>query len=286
MITVQNLSFTYPSNTEPTVKDINFNIEKGQIFGFLGPSGAGKSTVQKVIIRLLKKFEGEIQVHGKDLRTWGADYYRHIGVGFELPNHYAKLTALENLRFFASLYDGKTRDPMELLQLVGLEADANKRISDYSKGMKMRLNFVRALLHDPDLIFFDEPTGGLDPVNAQNIKGIILDLQKQGKTIFITTHNMYDADELCDKVAFIIDGKIALIESPKQLRLIHGERTVAVEYAEYLTGKFLSQDFPLDGLADNQDFLALLGKEDIQSIHSKEATLNDVFIKVTGKSLS
>jgi len=286
MITVQNLTFTYPGNTDPTVKDINFNIEKGEIFGFLGPSGAGKSTVQKVIIRLLKKFEGEIKVKGKDLRTWGADYYRHIGVGFELPNHYAKLTALENLRFFASLYDGKTRVPIELLQLVGLETDANKRVGDYSKGMKMRLNFIRALLHNPDIIFFDEPTGGLDPVNAQHIKSIILDLKKQGKTIFITTHNMYDADELCDRVAFIVDGQIALIESPKQLKLIHGERTVVVEYAEYLTGKFLNQEFSMDTLADNKDFLAVLGKEDIQSIHSKEATLNDVFIKVTGKSLS
>ncbi len=282
MINVNRLEYTYPNAEAPTVRQIDFEIGEGEVFGFLGPSGAGKSTTQKVLIRLLKGFRGEVSVMGKPLSDWGMDYYNHVGVGFELPNHYGKLSAEENLRFFGSFYDRPVRPPRELLALVGLEDDAEKRVVNFSKGMKMRLNFLRAIMHDPELLFFDEPTAGLDPANARLIKNIILDLQARGKTIFVTTHNMQDADQLCDRIAFIVDGRIVLIDSPGALKLKHGKRTVRVEYRN---GQMKTVDFELDGLGHNEAFLRLLREENVQTIHTEEATLEDIFIETTGKRL-
>ena len=279
IISVHKLRFSYRPGIEPTVKDISFDISQGEIFGFLGPSGSGKSTTQKILIRLLSGFSGEVSVLGKPVGDWSPDYYNHIGVGFELPNHYLKLTALENLSFFASFYDRPTRDPLELLDLVGLANEAHKKVGDFSKGMRMRLNFVRALLHDPELLFLDEPTSGLDPVNAKVIKELILHERSRGKTVFLTTHNMQDAGELCDRIAFIVNGEIRLIDSPRSLQLRHGRHSVLVEYRNNGVQR---REFPLDGLGENPDFLALLKSDTVESIHSREATLEDIFIQVTG----
>ncbi|HYJ84998.1 MAG TPA: ABC transporter ATP-binding protein [Pyrinomonadaceae bacterium] len=284
MIEVHNLVYRYPGNESPTIKGISFQVAAGEVFGFLGPSGAGKSTTQKLLIHLLTGFEGDVLVLNRDVRDWLADYYNFIGVGFELPNHYAKLTALENLQFFSSFYDVPTKDPLKLLQMVDLHQDANKRVEAFSKGMKMRLSFVRALLHDPQILFLDEPTAGLDPVNARVMKDIILDLKKQGKTVFLTTHNMHDADELCDRVAFIVNGEIKLTNTPKNLKLQGSARKVRVEYLR--DGKLLTKNFDLDGLGENEEFLTILKNESLQSIHSEEASLEDIFIKVTGTSLT
>lgn len=283
MIKVSNFNFAYPGVAQNTIHDLNFEIEQGEIFGFLGPSGAGKSTTQKILIKLLQNYEGQAEVMGKDLAQWGSEYYNHIGVGFELPNHYLKLTAKENLRFFASFFDRPCQSPEKLLAMVGLEEEGDKKVSGYSKGMKMRLNFVRSFMHDPKILFFDEPTSGLDPVNARIIKSIIRDLKEQGKTIFITTHSMQDADELCDRVAFIVDGKIPVIDSPRELKLQNGRRLVRVEYGEE---QLKEKEFALDNLGTNASFLQLLQQQNIQTIHSEEATLEDVFIKVTGRKLS
>lgn len=283
MIKIENLRYTYPGANGSTLKDLNFNIARAEIFGFLGPSGAGKSTTQKVLIGLIKNYEGSIDILGKSLNKWQSDYYNHIGVGFELPNHYSKLTALENLKFFTSFYSKPIKKLTDLLALVGLENDANKKVQEYSKGMKMRLNFIRAIMHDPDILFLDEPTSGLDPSNARLIKDIILDLKSQGKTIFLTTHNMHDADELCDRVSFIADGELKLTDSPHKLRLTNGKRSVNVEFGHEVQQ---SATFGLDDLGDNEDFLNIIKSERIISMHTQEAGLDEVFIRVTGKSLS
>ena len=283
MLKVQNLEFTYPKSNKKAVNGVSFEIKKGEIFGFLGPNGAGKTTTQKVIIGLLKQYSGNVELLGRNLKDWKTDIYNRIGVGFELPNHYQKLTALENLQFFASFYRGKTMDPMELLKMVELEKDANQRVATFSKGMRSKLNFARSLINDPEVLFLDEPTTGLDPISSRLIKNIIKKQRKEGKAIFLTTHNMSDADELCDRVGFIVEGKLVLAESPKELKIKHGKKIVKIEYLK--NGELVSQEFDLKNIADNNSFLSLLRSGNVQTIHTAEATLEDVFIKATGRQL-
>lgn len=285
MIRASNLSYRYPGTQTDMLKGIDFAIEDGEILGFLGPSGAGKSTTQNILIGLLSGYRGSIEVMGRELSDWGLDYYQHIGVSFELPNHYLKLTARENLSFFASLYAGETRSPDEVLEMVGLTADADKRVSDYSKGMKIRLNVARALVHSPKLLFLDEPTSGLDPVNGRKIKDLVLDLRETGTTVFVTTHNMNLADELCDRVAFITDGVIEAIDSPQALKKAHGRRMLRVEYTNGAQAPEAAE-FPLDGLGENDEFNALLKSgARLETVHSQETSLEKVFIDVTGREL-
>ena len=283
MIEVENLVFTYPKAAQKALKGISFSVEKGEIFGFLGPNAAGKSTTQKILIGLLKGFEGDISILGRDLNEWKSDYYENIGISFEIPNHFLKLTGMGHLQYFSSLYGGRTEDPHTLLEMVGLENDGHLRVSQYSKGMRVRLGFVRALLHDPDILFLDEPTSGLDPVNATIIRRIILRKKSEGKTIFLTTHDMMVADTLCDRVAFIVDGEISLIDSPRQLKLEHGKRLVRIEYED--DGSVEEKEFPLANLGENPRFLKLLKTKKIETMHSEEATLEDIFISVTGRRL-
>jgi fluoroquinolone transport system ATP-binding protein len=285
VIRVQGLTFTYPKALEPAVRGMDFTVGRGEIFGFLGPSGAGKSTTQKLLIGLLRGHGGHASVWGKDPLDWGPDYYQRIGVSFELPNHYQKLTGLENLRFFASLYDVDTLDPMGLLDAVGLADDANTRVGKYSKGMQMRLTFARSLLNDPELLFLDEPTSGLDPVNARNVKNMVLDLKARGRTIFLTTHDMSTADELCDRVAFVVDGKIVALDTPAELKIARSQRLVRVEYRDD-NGALASAEYPMDGLADDPAFHAVLRDNHVETIHSREATLDDVFVEITGRQLT
>ena len=285
VIRVQDLTFSYATATEPAIRGMDFTVGRGEIFGFLGPSGAGKSTTQKVLIGLLRSHIGEVSVWGKEPRAWGPDYYERIGVSFELPNHYQKLTGLENLRFFASLYRGATVDPMKLLDAVGLGDDANKRVGHYSKGMQMRLTFARSLINDPELLFLDEPTSGMDPVNARNVRRMILDLKARGRTVFLTTHDMTTANELCDRVAFVVDGKIVAMDTPAELKIARGQRAVRVEYRGE-NGRLDTAEFPLDDLADDPAFHAVLRNHHIETLHSREASLEDVFVEVTGKRLT
>jgi len=280
MIKIDNLSYRYPGAPGETLKGIDFSISKGEVFGFLGPSGAGKSTTQKILFKLLSGYQGSVKIAEKEVRDWDHAIYQKIGVGFELPNHYLKLTALENLRFFKNFYSGGY-DPMMLLEQVGLEKEANKKVADFSKGMKMRLNFVRSYMHDPEILFLDEPTSGLDPVNARIIKDIILSLKNGGKTIFITTHQMHDADELCDRVAFIVDGMIKTIDTPTRLKNRHSKRIIEVTLKNQPSSKI----YALDGLGENMEFLELIRNHEIETLHSKEATLDEIFIQVTGKTL-
>lgn len=284
VIRVRELRFTYPKAPEPTVRGMDFEVGRGEIFGFLGPSGAGKSTTQKLLIGLLRGHEGDIAVWGREPVAWGPDYFQRVGVSFELPNHYPKLTALENLRFFASLYDGDTCDPIELLTAVGLADAANTRVGEFSKGMQMRLTFARALLNDPDLLFLDEPTSGLDPVNARNVKDMILGLRARGRTVFLTTHDMATANELCDRVAFVVDGRIVALDTPAELRIARSRRLVRVEYRAS-NGDLAAAEFAMEGLADDEGFHAVLREHHVETIHSAEASLDDVFVEVTGRRL-
>lgn len=284
VIEAKDVTFRYPAAAAPAVAGLRFAIHRGEIFGFLGPSGAGKSTTQKILIGLLRGFRGSVSVFDRPLSAWGADYYEQIGVSFESPNHYLKLTAIENLTYFGQLYGGATESPQTLLDMVGLGHDGSMPVGQYSKGMKNRLSVARALLHRPQLLFMDEPTAGLDPVNARGIKDLIRAQQHVGRTVFLSTHDMTVADELCSRLAFIVDGRIRLIDTPHDLKLRYGQRQVRVEF---LRGSGTDRrEFPLDGLGDNAAFMQLLRTHPIQTIHTLEATLEDIFIQVTGRSLT
>ncbi len=282
MFRVSDLKFRYPKNKEDTIKGISFEFGEGEIFGFLGPSGAGKSTTQKIMTRILKGYRGEIKYKEKDLNSYGREFFNDVGVGFEMPVHFCKLTAMENMGFYMKLYPKHT-DIQGLMKRVGLWEDRDKKVAEFSQGMKVRLNFVRAMLNSPKMLFLDEPTNGLDPKNSRIIKDIILEFKDNGGTVFLTTHLMHDADELCDRVAFIADGEVREIDSPKNLKLRYGRRIVNLEYTD--EGLLKKETFDIDGLKENEHFFEILKTKEIVTIHSGETTLDDIFIKVTGVKL-
>ena len=283
MISVRDLAYTYPGAAAPAVRGLTFSVGDGEVFGLLGPSGAGKSTTQRILIGLQRGYAGAVATLGRDLHAWGAELYEHVGVCFELPNHYLKLTARENLATFRSLYAGPSDSPEAVLDAVGLLGDADKRVGAFSKGMKIRLNLARALLHRPRLLFLDEPTAGLDPVTALGIRALIRQKQAEGTTVFLTTHDMAVAGALCDRVAFLVDGEIRALDTPRALRQRYGRRAVRVEFGDADTPD--RADFPLDGLADDNAFLAALRRPDVQTVHSLETSLEDVFVQLTGRAL-
>lgn len=283
MFKVENLHFTYPKNKDETIKGISFEISKGEIFGFLGPSGAGKSTTQKILIKLLDQYKGAIYYNNQNIAEINDSFFESIGVSFEMPIHFSKMTAMENINFFLKLYK-KNNDIEKLMKRVGLWEDKDKMVSEYSKGMKIRLNFVRAMLNSPEMLFLDEPTNGLDPTNAMILKDMIREFKKDGGTVFITSHIMSDIDQLCDRVAFVVDGQIKEMDTPRNLKLKYGKRTMKLEYKE--NGKTVIEEFPMDGIGQNQTFLDLLQTKDIETLHSGETTLEDIFIHVTGVGLN
>lgn len=280
MIEIENLSFTYPGAQIPTLKNMNFQIAKGEVFGLLGPSGSGKSTTQKILMGLLRGFSGKASVFEQPIQNINRDFYERIGVSFELPTLYLRLTARENLALFAALYDRPTRDPIEILSLVDLQDAADQRVENFSKGMKMRLNLCRSLLHNPDLLFLDEPTTGQDPARARITHQLILRLKAEGKTVFLTTHNMAEADEICDRVGFLTNGHIPVSGAPQALKHEYGRPEVEVS-TKTANGTQKTR-FPMENLAKNTGFLASLQNNQILSLHTQEASLDDVFIKVTG----
>lgn len=284
MLKVDHLSHDYEGKGSYAVQDVSFEIQRGEIFGFLGPSGAGKSTVQNILTGLLPLQQGEVRYDGASIRSLDARFFNQLGVSFEHPNLYGRLTGYENLKFFAGLFDVPTLDPLKLLEAVQLTEAAHRRVSAYSKGMRQRLVFARALVNNPKMLFLDEPTAGLDPNTAGIVKDLILQKQKAGATIFLTTHTMIIADELCDRVAFLNEGRIAAMDTPRNLKLEHGERSVRVEFGD--NGRVEASVFFLDQPEDHRRFAELVQTREVQTIHSQEATLEQIFIKLTGRGLS
>jgi fluoroquinolone transport system ATP-binding protein len=282
MIEVNNLTFSY-NQQKSFIDNVSFSVSEGEIFGFLGPSGAGKSTIQKILCGILREYSGSVKVLDIEVKNRKKEFYEKIGVDFEFPNLYGKFTGLENLGYFSSLYDRKTLDPLPFLDRLGLADHANKKVADYSKGMKMRLAFIRSILHQPQLIFLDEPTSGLDPTYARIMKDMILEQKNEGRTIILTTHNMHDAEELCDRVAFIVDGDIKAIGEPFKLK--DHQRDVEVNYTYMFSEITKYGKAMLSNLHQDDQFMKLLQEGKLVSIHSKEPKLEDVFIELTGRHL-
>ncbi|WP_430885396.1 ATP-binding cassette domain-containing protein [Fusibacter sp. JL216-2] len=283
MILVKNLFHSYTNNEMYAVEDVNFSIQKGEIFGFLGPSGAGKSTTQNILTGLLDIQGGQASIDGEDVRKKSQKLFNIMGVSFEQPNVYRKLTALENLEFYADLFSVPTEDPKKLLKMVGLEDAMHKKAGAFSKGMLQRLVFCRSMLNKPKVWFLDEPTSGLDPTTASRIKDIINEKRRQGATIFLTTHNMYIADELCDRVAFINEGKIAAMDTPRDLKLKHGQKLLRVEYLE--GNELIQSSLSMRKEEDKALLKKLIENGQIDTMHSQEASLEQIFIKLTGRGL-
>lgn len=284
MIKVKNLFHKYSEKEDYAVKDVSFEIKKGEIFGFLGPSGAGKSTVQKILIGLLRKQKGQIEFNQNKIEDIRKDFFERIGVSFELPNMYGKLTGYENLKYYAGLFKRDTLEPKEILEKVLLGDAVNRRANEYSKGMKQRLMFARSLINNPDILFLDEPLSGLDPTTAKHLKNMIVDLKEKGKTIFLTTHNMFVADELCDRVAFLNNGEIVALDTPKNLKLKYGSYSIKVEYKN--NGNREEDIIDLNNNQDKSKLKEIIDNKEIITMHTREATLEEIFIQMTGRGLA
>ena len=235
MIEVKDLTFSYGKGLrgkdKQALRGLNFTVGDGEIFGFLGPNGSGKSTTQKILTGILKGHGGMVSVFGKDLRSVHTrEFYQKIGVLFEFPYLYANLSALDNLHYFSSFYPKEQlRDAEELLDELEFKKDFRRKpVSSYSKGMRQRVSMARALISSPKLLFLDEPTSGLDPSGAVLFRRIIESERKKGTTVFVTTHNMLDADLLCDRVAFIAGGKMVALDTPGNLKEMNGNHSVVV----------------------------------------------------------
>ncbi|MBN1242224.1 MAG: ABC transporter ATP-binding protein [Spirochaetales bacterium] len=284
MILVERLRHDYEGKGNYAVYDVSFSVAPGTIFGFLGPSGAGKSTVQNILTGLLPLQEGRAELAGTRVSDLRSAFFNKVGYSFELPNLYNTLTGYENLAFFAGLFSVPTEDPMKLLARVGLAAAAGKRVAQYSKGMKQRLLFLRSIINRPEILFLDEPESGLDPATALVVKDLIREQRDRGAAILLTTHNMYAADELCDRVAFIDRGRILAEGSPRELKLGYGEKLVRVEYRE--RGEPASERLDLAGEPGRERLAAIARSGALETVHSTEATLESIFIELTGRRLA
>lgn len=280
MINVENLIFSY-SKDNLALGGISFSVKKGEVFGFLGPNGSGKSTTQKILSGILNGYKGQVSVLGKDIKTCNKEFFQNIGVLFEFPYLYTNLSAVDNLKYFSSFYPKNRRKNIyNLLEKVALKKDYyNKRVASYSKGMKQRTSMARALVGTPKLLFLDEPTGGLDPSGSVFFRELIKELKNNGTTVFLTTHNMFDADILCDKVAFISDGEIKAIDTPKNLKTQNSSKEVEIDFI--YNGIKQNKIIDIKEIKSGIPFMY----DEIKSIHTKEPTLEDVFIKITGKGL-
>ena len=278
-IEVTGLSRTF--NNLRAVDDISFTVETGEIFGFLGPNGAGKTTTIRMLTAQLHPTAGRAQVAGCDVMTEQKRLKPLIGVVSETQNLYERMSGRENLSFSARLYGTDRKRVDESLEQVGLLGRAKDNVRHYSNGMKQRLLIARALLHRPQIIFLDEPTRGLDPVVGRDIRRLVLDLSKQGVTVFLTTHYMEEADQLCGRVAFLSEGRIVALDTADNLKVAHGQRVVV---AKLDNGESLT--IPLDDQNAGKILNELVTSGRIRTLHSAEATLEEVFIKMTGRKLS
>ena len=282
MIDVKNLTFAYGKDKE-VLHGLDFHVDEGEIFGFLGPNGSGKSTTQKILTGILKGYIGSVRLFVKEICDFRSPaFFQQIGVLFEFPYLYNNLSVLDNLNYFASFYPKEQlRNPLEVLDSLQFKKDFLKKpVSSYSKGMRQRASMARALMSSPKLLFLDEPTSGLDPAGAVLFRKIIEEEKRKGTTVFLTTHNMVDADLLCDRVAFISNGDIVALDTPKNLKERNSSHQVLIEYV--YKGERKTEIIEADELRKGMMF----AQDEIISIHSKEPTLEDMFIKYTGRRLT
>lgn len=278
-IEVDGLSRTF--NHLRAVDSISFTVEAGEVFGFLGHNGAGKTTTIRMLSGQLRPTAGTARVAGCNITTEQQRLKPLVGVVSENQNLYERMSGRENLTFAARVYGAELQRVDEVLQQVSLLDRANDNVRHYSNGMKQRLLIARALLHRPQIIFLDEPTRGLDPVVGREIRRLVVQLATQGVTIFLTTHYMEEADELCRRVAFLSEGRIVALDTPDNLKLAHGQKSLK---ATLDTGQTLTLALDDDSAGKQLEELVSGGR--LRTLHSTEATLEEVFIQIAGRKLS
>ncbi len=292
------------------VRGVSFEVADGELFGLLGPNGAGKTTTIKMLITLLIPTSGSASVLGYDVVKDAREVRKRIGYVFGGDRGlYERLSALDNLRYFAELYAvppaEQKRRIAELLDLVGLAGREKERVEGYSRGMRQRLHIARGLLHDPPVVFLDEPTIGVDPVGARELRRTIAGLTEAGKTVLLTTHYMFEADDLCDRMAVIAKGEIVAEGTPRDLKAIVADRTVieietfgvdedavdrvrradgvtSVSIEERDQAQVLHVQSPA-GTELTQPLLALLGTTRIGRVAVREPTLEDAYVALVGR---
>lgn len=282
---VEAINLIYHYGNIQAVNDISFTVRRGEILGLLGPNGAGKSTTIHMLTGQLRPLSGNARILGIDVSKNPKEAKQRIGICFEQPNLYEQLTAKENLEFFAKLYRIRGFKPEKLLEKIGLGDRMNEKVSKYSKGMKQRLMLARAILNTPDVLFLDEPASGLDPVSAEALRNIILEEKQRGAAIVLTTHDMLDADKLSDRVAFINKGKISVLDTPFNLKLLYGQKLLLVD-AENEDGSKETLKLPMNQSSAGKQICDIFETRKVLTVHSKEATLEDIFIRVTGRGLA
>lgn len=279
IITMENVKKNFKENK--TLKNLTFQVKQGEIFGFLGPSGAGKTTTIKLLTSQLTQTSGEIKVFGKEVYANKKYIFKNVGILSDNSGVYDKLTIGDNLILYADLYGVPKKNVAEILEIVGMSDIIKKEVGKLSKGMKQRLMIARAVIHKPKLLFLDEPTSALDPGNALEIHKLLRKLNKEGTTIFLTTHNMEEADKLCDRVAFLNAGEIVEIGNPEVLKLKYTTEEIKIILRQNESKEIMLKNTPESAVKikmwmDNGDLL---------SIHSMEPTLEKIFLTLTGREL-
>ncbi len=267
------------------VDHISFNVAEGEILGFLGPNGAGKTTTVKMLTGQLKPKAGKATLLGMDIAKDVEKVQGEIGVCFEETNLYEQMSAIENLRLFARLFGTSQFDAEALLERVGLAGRGKDRVETYSKGMKQRLMVARSIVNKPRILFLDEPTAGLDPTSSEAIRNIILEERERGATVFLTTHDMMEADKLSDRVAFMNQGKIVALDTPHNLKQQYGKRALKARVSTE-SGGLEEREIIMDTSETPGAIQKLFAQNKVVTVHSEEATLEDIFIKITGRGLT
>jgi len=281
-IIAEELSYWYGNLA--AVDHISFKVAEGEIIGFLGPNGAGKTTTVKILTGQLKPKSGKAILLGMDVAKNVEKVQGDIGVCFEVANLYEQMSAIENLKLFARLFGVHPFDGMALLKRVGLEGREKDRVDSFSKGVKQRLMVARSIVNSPRVLFLDEPTAGLDPVSAESVRNIILEERQRGATVFLTTHDMIEADKLSDRVAFMNQGKIVALDTPHNLKQQYGKRALRAKVSNE-SGELEDREIPLDTPETPGAIQQLFAMEKVVTVHSEEASLEDIFISITGRGL-
>lgn len=262
------------------LENLNFDVKEGEVFGFLGPNGAGKTTTIKILTSQLIQTSGEAKVFGKDVFLHKKEIYPNIGILSDNSGLYERLTVEDNLELFADINQVPYSNIDEVLELVELLDSKKKFVKKLSKGMKQKLMIARAILHKPKLLFLDEPTSALDPGTTLEIHKLLKKFNKEGTTIFLTTHNMQEADKLCDRVAFLNNGRITETGSPIELKTKYANGDIKVILKE--NNKVVIVKNNTEGATQIKTWIE---QGQILSIHSMEPNLEEIFLKVTGREL-